>query len=83
MPILERLDRMCAELTIFGPQHVADAARDIVNAFARLGQTPLEGETPPSILIPKRIDEFVRAAGAAVAGIPVWRFRLEVADPPA
>lgn len=40
MPILERLDRMCAELTIFGPQHVADAARDIVNAFARLGQTP-------------------------------------------
>jgi hypothetical protein len=69
IPILERLDRMCTELIVLGPPEVAHAAHEVVNALALIGQTVEQGRPHPSNLIPQRIDEFARAAGAAIEGI--------------
>jgi hypothetical protein len=68
-PAIVHLETRCTELTILGPPDVAVAARAVAEAVLSIIRGP-NAETPFHELIPKRIQEFVQAAGAAVEGVP-------------
>lgn len=68
-PFVERLDKRCTELTILGPPSVAEAARQVAGAINRIGQTYNPALPPVHDDIRSRVEEFVIAAGNAVAGI--------------